>query len=224
MNRKKFLFYGRLWSFTVGGAFVSGLLLALLTWINRGGPVREMVWYMLAVDCLMTGYFCVQILPFSAYVSTVPLMLASGCRRKEVILSSQILKLLNILGILAVTVIFLLLQSRMKGNPVEIRRMKDMFLMSTLILLVGGSIGNLIGVLYNLIGRWVMVLYVVLSGLSGGMVGVITQLSSRPETNTFGKILEDTTFLTAVLVAAPVFLAADVIVSWLILRRMEVRC
>lgn len=224
MNRKKFLFYGRLWGFTVGGALVSGLILALITWANRGGPVREMVWYMLAVDCMMTGYFCVQILPFSAYMSTVPLMLASGCRRKEVILSSQLLKFLNILGILGVTVIFLLLQFNMKKNPVEISRMKDMFLMSTLILLIGGSAGNLIGVLYNLIGRWVMILYIVLSGLAGGMVGAITQLSSLPETNTFGQILEDTTFLTAALVAAPVFIAADLIVSWLILRRTEVRC
>ena len=171
MNRKKFLFYGRLWGITVGGALVAGLILALITWLNRGGDVRRMIWYMLAVDCMMTGYFCLQILPFSTYMSTVPLMLASGCRRKEVILSFQILKFLNFLGILAVTAIFLLLQSRMKGNQVEIQRMKDMFLMSALLLLSGGSVGNLIGVLYNLIGRWVMILYVILSGLTGGMVG-----------------------------------------------------
>lgn len=54
--------------------------------------------------------------------------------------------------------------------------MKDMFLMSALLLLSGGSVGNLIGVLYNLIGRWVMILYVILSGLTGGMVGVVTDL------------------------------------------------
>ena len=113
MNRKKFLFYGRLWGITVGGALVAGLILALITWLNRGGDVRRMIWYMLAVDCMMTGYFCLQILPISTYMSTVPLMLASGCRRKEVILSSQILKFLNFLGILAVTAIFLLRQSRM---------------------------------------------------------------------------------------------------------------
>lgn len=98
MNRKKFLFYGRLWGITVGGALVAGLILALITWLNRGGDVRRMIWYMLAVDCMMTGYFCLQILPISTYMSTVPLMLASGCRRKEVILSSQILKFLNFLG------------------------------------------------------------------------------------------------------------------------------
>lgn len=224
MNRKKFLFYGRLWGITVGGAFVFGLILGLLTWINRGGPVREMVWYMLAVDCVMTGYFCLQILPFSTYISTVPLMLASGCRRKEVILSFQILKILDVLGVLAITAIFLLLQFKMKGNQVETSRMKDMFLMSTLILLAGGSVGNLIGVLYNLIGRWVMILYVILSGLTGGMVGVITELSSTPDVNTFGAILGDNTFLTAALVAAPVFIAADLIVSWRVLRRTEVRC
>ena len=40
MNRKKFLFYGRLWGITVGGALVAGLLLALITWLNRGGDVR----------------------------------------------------------------------------------------------------------------------------------------------------------------------------------------
>ena len=157
-------------------------------------------------------------------MSTVPLMLAFGCRRKEVILSSQILKFLNILGILAVTAIFLLLQSRMKGNQVEIQRMKDMFLMSALLLLSGGSVGNLIGVLYNLIGRWVMILYVILSGLTGGMVGVVTELSSTPDINTFGDLLGNTTFLTAAFVAAPVFIAADLIVSWLVLRRTEVRC
>ena len=151
-------------------------------------------------------------------------MLASGCRRKEVILSSQILKFLNILGILAVTAIFLLLQSRMKGNQVEIQRMKDMFLMSALLLLSGGSVGNLIGVLYNLIGRWVMILYAILSGLTGGMVGVVTELSSTPDINTFGDLLGNTTFLTAAFVAAPVFIAADLIVSWLVLRRTEVRC
>ena len=224
MNRKKFLFYGRLWGITVGGALVAGLLLALITWLNRGGDVRRMIWYMLAVDCMMTGYFWLQILPFSTYMSTVPLMLAFGCRRKEVILSSQILKFLNILGILAVTAIFLLLQSRMKGNQVEIQRMKDMFLMSALLLLSGGSVGNLIGVLYNLIGRWVMILYVILSGLTGGMVGVVTGLSSTPDINTFGDLLGNTTFLTAAFVAAPVFIAADLIVSWLVLRRTEVRC
>ena len=151
-------------------------------------------------------------------------MLASGCRRKEVILSSQILKFLNFLGILAVTAIFLLLQSRMKGNQVEIQRMKDMFLMSALLLLSGGSVGNLIGVLYNLIGRWVMILYAILSGLTGGMVGVVTELSSTPDINTFGDLLGNTTFLTAAFVAAPVFIAADLIVSWLVLRRTEVRC
>ena len=214
MNRKKFLFYGRLWGITVGGALVAGLILALITWLNRGGDVRRMIWYMLAVDCMMTGYFCLQILPFSTYMSTVPLMLASGCRRKEVILSSQILKFLNFLGILAVTAIFLLLQSRMK----------DMFLMSALLLLSGGSVGNLIGVLYNLIGRWVMILYVILNGLTGGMVGVVTELSSTPDINTFGDLLGNTTFLTAAFVAAPVFIAADLIVSWLVLRRTEVRC
>lgn len=98
MNRKKFLFYGRLWGITVGGALVAGLILALITWLNRGGDVRGMIWYMLAVDCMMTGYFCLQILPFSTYMSTVPLMLASGCRRKEVILSSQILKFFKFSG------------------------------------------------------------------------------------------------------------------------------
>ena len=217
MNRKKFLFYGRLWGITVGGALVAGLLLALITWLNRGGDVRGMIWYMLAVDCMMTGYFCLQIFPFSTYMSTVPLMLAFGCRRKEVILSSQILKFLNILGILAVTAIFLLLQSRMKGNQVEIQRMKDRFLMGALLLLSGGSVGNLIG-------RWVMILYVILSGLTGGMVGVVTELSSTPDINTFGDLLGNTTFLTAAFVAAPVFIAADLIVSWLVLRRTEVRC
>ena len=121
------MFYGRLWGITVGGALVAGLILALITWLNRGGDVRGMIWYMLAVDCMMTGYFCIQILPFSTYMSTVPLMLASGCRRKEVILSSQILKFLNFLGILAVTAIFLLLQSRMKGNQVEIHRISGAF-------------------------------------------------------------------------------------------------
>ena len=213
-----------LWGITVGGALVAGLILALITWLNRGGDVRRMIWYMLAVDCMMTGYFCLQILPISTYMSTVPLMLASGCRRKKVILSSQILKFLNFLGILAVTAIFLLLQSQMKGNQVEIQRMKDMFLMSALLLLSGGSVGNLIGVLYNLIGRWVMILYVILSGLTGGMVGVVTELSSTPDINTFGDLLGNTTFLTAAFVAAPVFIAADLIVSWLVLRRTEVRC
>ena len=43
MNRKKFLFYGRLWGITVGGALVAGLLLALITWLNRGGDVRRMI-------------------------------------------------------------------------------------------------------------------------------------------------------------------------------------
>ena len=119
---------------------------------------------------------------------------------------------------------FLLLQSRMKGNQVEIQRMKDMFLMSALLLLSGGSVGNLIGVLYNLIGRWVMILYVILNGLTGGMVGVVTELSSTPDINTFGDLLGNTTFLTAAFVAAPVFIAADLIVSWLVLRRTEVRC
>ena len=179
MNRKKFLFYGRLWGIMVGGALVAGLILALITWLNRGGDVRRMIWYMLAVDCMMTGYFCLQILPISTYMSTVPLMLASGCRRKEVILSSQILKFLNFLGILAVTAIFLLLQSRMKGNQVEIQRMKDMFLMSALLLLSGGSVGNLIGVLYNLIGRWVMILYVKRSYRRYGGSGYGTFFDSR---------------------------------------------
>lgn len=112
----------------------------------------------------------------------------------------------------------------MKGNQVEIQRMKDMFLMSALLLLSGGSVGNLIGVLYNLIGRWVMILYVILSGLTGGMVGVVTELSSTPDINTFEDLLGNTTFLTAAFVAAPVFIAADLIVSWLVLRRTEVRC
>ena len=102
--------------------------------------------------------------------------------------------------------------------------MKDMFLMSALLLLSGGSVGNLIGVLYNLIGRWAMILYVILSGLTGGMVGVVTELSSTPDINTFGALLGNTTFLTAAFVAAPVFIAADLIVSWLVLRRTEVRC
>ena len=75
MNRKKFLFYGRLWGITVGGALVAGLILALITWLNRGGDVRRMIWYMLAVDCMMTGYFCLQILPFFFFFSTVPLMI-----------------------------------------------------------------------------------------------------------------------------------------------------
>ena len=112
----------------------------------------------------------------------------------------------------------------MKGNQVEIQRMKDMFLMSALLLLSGGSVGNLIGVLYNLIGRWVMTLYVILIGLTGGMVGVVTELSSTHDINTFVDLLGNTTFLTAAFVAAPVFIAADLIVSWLVLRRTEVRC
>ena len=101
----------------------------------------------------------------------------------------------------------------MEGNQVEIQRMKDMFLMSALLLLSGGSVG-----------RWVMILYVILSGLTGGMVGVVTELSSTPDINTFGDLLGNTTFLTAAFVAAPVFIAADLIVSWLVLRRTEVRC
>lgn len=172
----------------------------------------------------MAGCFSLLIVPFSTYLSTVPLMLATGCRRKEVIWNFQILKLLNILGILAVLGIFLLLQSVMGGDLVDKERLRSTFLAGILVLAACGSIGNLTGALSNIIGRWVLIIYMLVSGLAGGFAGVIMEISSGPEVETFGMILGDWRFLTAAVVAALLSCTADLIGSRLILRRTEVRC
>lgn len=225
MNRKKFLFYGRLWGITVGGALVAGLdpCSDYLAQQRRRCPEDDLVYagsglYDDRIFLSSDSSF------FHLYVHG---SVDVGLRLPEKgsylkFPDSEIFKFSG--DFWRLTAIFLLLQSRMKGNQVEIQRMKDMFLMSALLLLSGGSVGNLIGVLYNLIGRWVMILYVILNGLTGGMVGVVTELSSTPDINTFGDLLGNTTFLTVAFVAAPVFIAADLIVSWLVLRRTEVRC
>ena len=83
MNRKKFLFYGRLWCFTVGSALAAGLILVLFGLFQQREIAGKIFWYLLGVDCLMAGCFSLLIVPFSTYLSTVPLMLATGCRRKE---------------------------------------------------------------------------------------------------------------------------------------------
>ena len=224
MNRKKFLFYGRLWCLTVGSALAAGLILVLFGLFQQREIAGKIFWYLLGVDCLMAGGFCLLIVPFSTYLSTVPLMLATGCRRKEVIWNFQILKLLNILGILAVLGIFLLLQSVMGGDLVDKERLRSTFLAGILVLAACGSIGNLTGALSNIIGRWVLIIYMLVSGLAGGFAGVIMEISSGPEVETFGMILGDWRFLTAAVVAALLSCTADLIGSRLILRRTEVRC
>lgn len=224
MNRKKLLFYGRLWCLTVGSALVAGLILVLFGLFQQREIAGKIFWYLLGVDCLMTGCFSLLIVPFSTYLSTVPLMLATGCRRTEVIRNFQILKLLNILGILAVLGIFLLLQSVTGGDLVDKERLGTTFLAGILVLAACGSIGNLTGALSNIIGRWVLIIYMLVSGLAGGFAGVTMEISSGPEVETFGMILGDWRFLTAAVVAALLSCAADLIGSRLILRRTEVRC
>lgn len=179
---------------------------------------REDLLVPFGVDCLMAGCFCLLIVPFSTYLSTVPLMLATGCRRKEVIWNFQILKLLNILGILAVLGIFLLLQSVMGGDLMDKERLRSTFLTGILVLAACGSIGNLTGALSNIIGRWVLIIYMLVSGLAGGFVGVIMEISSGPEVETFGMILGDWRFLTAAGCCSAFVLHRRLIGSRLILR------
>lgn len=103
-------------------------------------------------------------------------------------------------------------------------RLRSTFLTGILVLAACGSIGNLTGALSNIIGRWVLIIYMLVSGLAGGFVGVIMEISSGPEVETFGMILGDWRFLTAAVVAALLSCTADLIGSRLILRRTEVRC
>ena len=55
MNRKKFLFYGRLWCFTVGSALAAGLILVLFGLFQQREIAGKIFWYLLGVDCLMAG-------------------------------------------------------------------------------------------------------------------------------------------------------------------------
>ena len=112
----------------------------------------------------------------------------------------------------------------MGEDLVDKERLRSTFLAGILVLAACGSIGNLTGALSNIIGRWALIIYMFVSGLVGGFAGVIMEISSGPEVETFGMILGDWRFLTAAVVAALLSCTADLIGSRLILRRTEVRC
>lgn len=224
MKRKKFLLFARFWGMTMVSTLAAGLLIVAISWSNHEGTVRANFWYTLAVDGLLAGCFSLQIIPFSIYTSVTPLMLATGCRRKELIRDFQLLKVGNLLGILALMGICLLLQFQMKGNPKDTSQVGLFFGAGFWILLLSGSTGNLMGTFYQFLGKWAVALYMIICGLGGGFLGMATEISSGSEVESFGLLLENRKFLLVLLLVALAVLAADLICSRVIWKRAEVRC
>ena len=220
---KKFWLYGEFFGSSVGRSVVLGIVLSLISGVGLqdGGTY---LFQTMAIYCMIVGMMILLVTPFSLYQSYVPLMLSMNCRRKEIFWGFQGLKLVNAAGVALAGGIFMLIQNYVEKGSFGMDMRIPLFSLG--FLLLGSSLGNLAGILYYRFGKIAMVIFMVCCGASGGSIGFLSAMGAKRGSFALLERLtgDDTGILGAyVLTAALLLIAADGVVSWMSLKKMEIR-
>lgn len=221
MTARRLRIYGEIIFSCVGMTLLAAFFMAVVV----GAGMRDQggnVFYIMAVYNLVVGLMVLAVTPFGIYQSLVAVIFSMNCTRKRLFLSFQIIKVLNVTLITAVCGILMLLQNTFG----EGRKEWILFGAGFFILLFIASLGNFMGVLYSRYGGIIVVLCMLLSMLSGGVIGFITSAGFK---SGIEKVIEGIFFgnkslwLVCAAATAGIAVLLDAAVSWAVFRRYEVR-
>lgn len=197
------------------------MMVMLLTGNGYGVSGNEAVFFIsLLPEYLMLGCgLFTLIMGITGYNCYLPVLVSFGCKRRDAMVGLQILERVPaMLCVLVGAAISFAIRNDVTRSFLEI------WPMLFCILWIAGSVSGIAGSLSVRFGRIATVittLVFVLCGMAGGFVGGVSSGGGLPAAGMGGDIVA---FLTPVLAAAAVVLwAAELIVSYRILRKYEVK-
>lgn len=226
MKMKRFRIYGEIWGSMVGMSFVAGLVMSIVSGVGFQDS-GNYFFQTFGIYSMIAGALVLLITPFSMYQSYVPMMISMNCRRREVFAGFQILKVLSPLSVAAVSGIFLIINHRLQPENNPMGEQLVMMAAGFCFLMMFASFGNLMGVLYTRFGKTVMIIFTLCSGIGGGVIGWTCASGIKQGSDSVIRMIYDgnTPLLLICMAAAALgMVLADVIVSWVSIRKLEVRC
>lgn len=218
---KKLLIYGNIVASCVGMSLGVGIVLCLII----GTKVELNLFQIVGTYGMVAAGMIFLITPYSLYQSYVPLMLYMNCRRRELFFTFQGIKVLNVAVMMALTSLLICCSDMSGGAEVMGTSVYKFLGMGCCYLLIMASIGNLAGTLYHRFGAISVIIFVVCCTCGGGVMGGASVIGIKDGAlERFGHFL-GADFLLIGMVGVTVLAALlDFIVSWRILRKLEIRC
>lgn len=221
---KKLRIYGEMWGACVGMSLLAGIVVSMVSGVlfMEGGAY---LFQTIGIYCMVVGAMILLITPFSMYQSYVPMILSMNGRRREVFRNFQLLKLVNALSVAALGGILLILQSLLKGG-MSFGDGLAFFVLGLGFLLVMSSVGNLSGVVFSRFGKLGLALFMLCSAAAGGVIGFVSAMTQKKGIKEIVWRIGDGNMemgIIGVIIAAVILTVVDGVISWVIIRNMEVR-
>lgn len=218
---KKLLIYGDIVASCVGMSLGVGILLCLII----GTRVELNLFQIVGTYGMIAAGMIFLITPYSLYQSYVPLMLCMNCRRRELFFTFQGIKVLNVAVMMALTSLLMCFSDMSGGVEVLGISVYKFLGMGCCYLLIMASVGNLSGILYHRFGAISVIIFMVCSACGGGIMGVASVMGIKDGAlERFGRFLGADFLIIGMTGATILTVLLDFIVSWRILRKLEIRC
>lgn len=220
---KRYRLYGGMILEFIGYSVFAGLIIYLISGFSFGEG-QEMLLEACALYTMAGGMMIATILFFNIYQSFVPMALSLNARRKEVFLGLQIVKLLEAFGVTAVAALLFFLGITL-GKDSGFHGGIWLAVMAFCLMFIMASVGNLAGSLYYRFGKIAMALMVIFAMVCGGIIGFSSSMGADNELIEFlGKLAKLETAALFMAGAALIVGILDAVLSWISLRKMEIRC
>lgn len=220
---KKYRLYGKMLLEVIGYSVFAGIIIYLVSGLSMADG-RELLLEACGGFTVAGGMMIMVIVFYNLYQGFVPMALCLNAKRKEIFVWLQIKKVLDALGITLIAALLVYLGIRLGGDQ-EFHGGGYLAIMAFGTLYMMGSFGNLVGSLYYRLGKLAFVLLMVFSMICGGVIGFMSAMGIDEEVmEVFQKIMDSKNITWIVLGAAAAAGLLDAVLSWLSIRKMEIRC
>ncbi|MDO5422146.1 MAG: hypothetical protein Q4F41_00285 [Eubacteriales bacterium] len=215
----------RYWSIVLGEVILLGLAgsvcMAVISLLGArefqiGSAVRSaaVAWVILSVMVML-------VYMLGWYEAYLPVLLASGCRRKEAFLGMEMAKVVISACIGLIGTALMAFLGEISKNAGEIVLL---WLLLSLLVCAVDSVGEMVGALYCKIGKIAIAGVGILFGILGALLGVTVASGVKQHMgDVFEAVLKLQERIGIILAASLALSAVSMFITWLTMRKIEVR-
>ncbi len=211
-----------------GSALGISVLASLFVSLFVGGSFgwEENVLQTAAIYNLFCGCLVVGVIGINLHELYFPVMLSCGCSRRKAFLQIQLVKFLEAFGIAAASLLFMTAGGFLGGARLTVKAGFEMGAAAFLVLLLIGSLGNLLGALYSRIGKGVILVISLVFGGLGAVLGASVAMGINEGIQEVLGFLQNgfsgNFFFIGTAVSLAILLA-DLAGSWMLIRKLAVK-
>lgn len=211
-----------------GSALAISVLGSLFVSLFVGGSFgwKENVLQTAAIYNIFCGCLVIGVIGINLHELYFPVMLSCSCSRRKAFLQIQLIKFLEAFGIAAASLLFMTAGSFLGGERLTVKTGLEMGAAAVLVLLLIGSVGNLLGALYSRIGKGVIFVISLIFGVLGAVLGASVAMGINEGIQEVLRLLQNgfgRNFFFIGTAASLAILLADLAGSWMLIRKLAVK-